>query len=172
MRPQIGGGSFQKKAHAGAVVAIGISRRPKFISAATVAPKGNVMKALRILVVEDDAMIAMHLADLLAVMGHDICAIEATKAGAEAAAIQCRPDLMIVDARLGDESGVSAVAEILRTGFVPHVFISGDVSTIRTLVPDAVAIQKPFEESDLIRAIERALGAAVGSLKANPRDAA
>ena len=46
------------------------------------------MKALRVLVVEDDAMIAMLLADMFAGMGHDVCAIEATEAGAVAAAVQ------------------------------------------------------------------------------------
>jgi DNA-binding NtrC family response regulator len=124
---------------------------------------GNPMKPLRILVVEDDAMIAMLLADMFAAMGHNVCAIEATEAGAVAAAVRCRPDLMIVDARLGDENGVSAVEEILRTGFVPHVFISGDISTIQAHKPGAVAIQKPFDEFDLVRAIRRALGAAAAS---------
>lgn len=119
------------------------------------------MKALRVLVVEDDVMIAMLLADVLAATGHDVCAIEATEAGAVAAAVRCRPDLMIVDARLGDGSGFSAVEQILQTGFVPHVFISGDISGVRSLKPGAVAMQKPFSESDLLRAIQRALGAAV-----------
>ena len=108
-------------------------------------------------------MIAMLLADMFAAMGHNICAIEATEAGAVAAALQCRPDLMIVDVRLGDESGISAVEEILRTGFVPHVFISGDILTIQARKPGAVAIQKPFDEFDLVRAIRRALGAAATS---------
>lgn len=121
------------------------------------------MKALRVLVVDDDAMIAMLLADMIAEMGCDVCAIEATEAGAVAAALRCRPDLMIIDARLGDESGVSAVEEILRTGFVPHVFISGDISAVQALRPGAVAILKPFSESDLVRAIQRALGAATAS---------
>jgi FixJ family two-component response regulator len=70
---------------------------------------------------------------------------------------------MIVDARLGDESGVSAVEEILLKGFVPHVFISGDIATVRALMPGAVAIQKPFDESDLVRAIQSALGAVAAS---------
>jgi len=34
-------------------------------------------------------------------MGHDVCALEITEAGAVAAAAQYRPNLMIVDARLG-----------------------------------------------------------------------
>jgi DNA-binding NtrC family response regulator len=126
------------------------------------------MKALRILVVEDDAVIAMLLADMFAGMGHDVCAIEATKDGAVAAAIQCGPDLMIVDARLGDESGVSAVEQILGKGFVPHVFISGDIAAVRALVPGAVAIQKPFDESDLVQAIQRALGATAALEKVKP----
>jgi DNA-binding response OmpR family regulator len=124
---------------------------------------GDLMKALRILVVEDDAMIAMLLSDIFAEIGHDVCAIEATKDGAVAAAIRCRPDLMIVDARLGDESGVSAVEEILRKRFVPHVFISGDIAPVRAVMPDAVAIQKPFDESVLVGAIQRALGAVAAS---------
>jgi two-component system, response regulator PdtaR len=121
------------------------------------------MKALRVLVVEDNAMIGMLLAELLEEMGHDVCAIEATEADAVIAAIRYRPDLMIVDARLGDESGVSAVEEILRAGPVPHFFVSGDTSGVRALRPGAVIIQKPFRESDLARAIQRAIGAAAAS---------
>jgi CheY-like chemotaxis protein len=105
----------------------------------------------------------MLLADVLAEMGHDVCAIEATEANAVAAAVRCKPDLMIVDARLGDGSGVSAVKEILRAGFVPHVFVSGETSSIQAQRPDAVVIQKPFREPDLARAIQRALGATATS---------
>ena len=120
------------------------------------------MKAT-VLVVEDEAIIAMLLVEVLAGMGHDVCAIEGTEADAVTAAVRCRPDLMIVDARLRGGSGVSAVDEILRTRFVPHVFISGDTSRIQALRPGAVAIQKPFRESDLARAVQRALSAAAVS---------
>jgi len=121
------------------------------------------MKALRVLVVEDDAMIGMLLAEMLEAMGHDICAIEATEVDAVAAAVQFRPNLMIVDVRLDDGSGLAAVEEILRTGPVPHLFVSGDTSRVRALRPGAVVIQKPFRESDLARAIQCALGAAAVS---------
>jgi len=115
------------------------------------------MKALRILLIEDDAMIGMLIAEMLSEMGHDVCAVEATEAEAVTAAARYLPDLMIVDAQLRDGNGVSAVEEILRTGFVPHVFASGDTSSIQALRPDAVVIQKPFRESDLVRAMHRAL---------------
>ena len=74
------------------------------------------MKALRILVVEDDPLIGMLLAEVLEGLGHEVCAIEANEADAVAAAARCSPDLMIVDARLGDESGIAAVDQILCTG--------------------------------------------------------
>jgi two-component system, response regulator PdtaR len=121
------------------------------------------LRAVRVLVVEDEAVVAMLLAEVLVGMGHGVCAIEATEADAVAAAVRCRPDLMIVDAQLGDGSGVSAVEEILRTGFVPHVFVSGDALRVHALRPSAVVIQKPFRESDLARAIQCALGAAAAS---------
>jgi two-component system, response regulator PdtaR len=121
------------------------------------------MRALSVLVVEDNTMIAMLLAEVLADMGHDVCAIEGTEADAVAAAVRCKPDLMIVDAGLRDGSGVLAVEEILRTGFVPHVFVTGDILGVRALRPGAVAIQKPFREPDLARAIRRAVGAAATS---------
>ena len=71
------------------------------------------MKALRVLVIEDDALIAMLLSELLASMGHDVCAIAASEVEAVSAATRYDPVLMIVDARLGRGSGVSAVEEIL-----------------------------------------------------------
>lgn len=113
------------------------------------------MKALRVLVVEDDAMIGALLAEMLAGMGYD-CTIEATEADAVAAAIRCRPHLMIVDVLLGEGSGVAAVEEILRAGPVPHVFVSGDSSWVRALRPRASVLQKPFHEAELTRAIQRA----------------
>lgn len=111
------------------------------------------MNALRILIIEDDAVIGMHLAELLEAMGHDVYAIEATETEAVAAATKSRPDLMIVDAMLQEGSGVSAVETICRGGYVPHLFISGDVLKIKTLLPFAVVVQKPFREADISRAI-------------------
>jgi len=118
------------------------------------------MQSLNILVVEDDRMIGMLLAEMLKSMGHDVCSIEATESAAVAAATQYRPDLMIVDARLGDGSGVSTVETILRAGFVPHLFTSGNIAKLRALRPDAVVLEKPFREADLAHAIQRALDTA------------
>lgn len=118
------------------------------------------MKALRVLVVEDDALIGMLLAETLEGMGYEVCAVAASEADAVADAGRCEPDLMIVDAQLGDGSGVAAVEKILRAGFIPHLFITGNAAGVRTLDPGAIIIDKPFFVSDLGQAIKRALASA------------
>ena len=111
---------------------------------------------LRILLAEDDALISMFLAEILTAMGHEVCAIEDTEAGVVGAAARCLPGMMIIDAHLGAGSGVAAVVEVLRSGYVPHLFISG--GPVRGASADAVVLEKPFWEADLIRAMARALG--------------
>jgi two-component system, response regulator PdtaR len=115
------------------------------------------MKALRTLIVEDDAMIGGLLAETLEGLGHGVSAVENNVDNAVAAASRCRPDLMIVDVGLGEASGIAAVNEILRSGFVPYVFVTGDAVRGAPLGPDAVLIRKPFRVSDLDVAIQRAL---------------
>lgn len=115
------------------------------------------MEEIRILIAEDDLVIATMLGELVAGMGHTVCAIETTETGAVNAAARCRPDLVIADVKLREGSGVSAIDAILRTGPVPYLFISGDVSGVARLRPDAMVIQKPFHGAALARAIQHAL---------------
>jgi CheY-like chemotaxis protein len=119
----------------------------------------KTMTALRVLVVEDDAVIGALLAEMLEGMGHDVCAVAATEEDAVTSAARWRPDLMIVDVRLGEGSWVSAVDEIQRAGPIPHVFVSADISGVQALRPGAAIIQKPYREADLGRVIRRALDA-------------
>jgi CheY-like chemotaxis protein len=115
-------------------------------------------KALRILVVEDDDMVSMLLGEMLREMGHEVCASAATEADAVIDAAWHRPDLIVIDAGLRHQgSGLGAVDKILLAGFVPHVFMSGDVAKVRALRPDAILLEKPFQEAQLARAIQQAL---------------
>jgi two-component system, response regulator PdtaR len=115
------------------------------------------LRTLRIMVVEDDALIGMLLTDMLEGMGHDVCAVAVSQLDAVAAAQRCKPDLMLVDARLREGCGIAAVTEILRSGYIPHAFVTGDKAEVRSLMPRAVVIDKPFREQDLVRGIQRAL---------------
>lgn len=119
----------------------------------------SAQRSLRVLIIEDDGIISMLLAELLAELGHTVCAIAATEADAVAAATRERPELMIVDMRLGRGTGISAVEEIFRTGPVAHVFLSGAPDAVQALRPDAVMVKKPFRQAELVRAIELALAA-------------
>jgi CheY-like chemotaxis protein len=115
------------------------------------------MKALRVLVAEDNAIIGLLLAEMLEEMGYDVCGVEQTEDEAVAAAAKYKPDLMIVDARLGDGSGVAAIRTILQAGPMPHLFISG--ALVEADEPDAVILQKPFHEYQLAQAIDRVIAA-------------
>jgi len=120
---------------------------------------GQFMRPLRVMVVEDDGLLAELLGEILEGMGHDVCASEGSEAGAVAAAVQCKPDLMVVDVRLGEGSGVSAVDQIQLKGLIPHIFVTGDIKGLKALRPGAEALEKPFRDSDLERSIERVIGA-------------
>jgi two-component system, response regulator PdtaR len=114
------------------------------------------MTPLNILVVEDDSMIGMLLSDMLTGLGHSVCAVERTEAGAVAAATRFQPDLMIVDIHLKVGSGISAVEAVLRDRVIPHVFVTGDRYGTQRRAPGDIVIEKPFRERDLLEAIERA----------------
>ncbi len=120
------------------------------------------MTALRILVAEDDAMIAMFLSDLLEAMGHTVCAVTDTETGTVAAALLHRPDLMILDEGLRDGSGIAAMEQVAITLPVPHVFATGDYYRVLIAEPNAIVLQKPFSAPALVRAIERAMEPAIG----------
>ena len=113
-------------------------------------------ECLRILVVEDDFLIGMLLADMLEMMGHEVCATEATEAGAVAAAAKWFPTMIIIDAQLREGSGISAVDRILRERVVPCVFVTGDIRAVLQLRPEAIVVEKPFTENSLISAMKRA----------------
>ena len=127
-------------------------------------------KRLRIIVAEDDALIAMDLGELLEGMGHDVCATVRTEAEAVEAAARLEPDLMIVDGNLDHGSGVSAMRTILAHSFVAHVYVTGDPQHIEGLTSDAIIVAKPFNLRELTAGIERARKMPKFALKA--RDAA
>jgi len=118
------------------------------------------MNALRVLLVEDDALIGMLLADMLTGVGHKVCEIAVTEAEAVAAAAEHRPDLMIVDVGLGKGSGVAAMEEILRGWYVPHLYMTGNVARIGALRQHAVVLEKPFREPALLLAMQCAMDVA------------
>jgi two-component system, response regulator PdtaR len=123
-------------------------------------------KILRVLIVEDEAVIGLLLEETVESLGHDVCAIANTEALAVTEAKRCQPDLMIVDAGLRVGNGVSAMDTIGKTQNIPHIFVTGNSRNVRALRPDAIILEKPFFTPDLVDAIERALAVGAGQVGA------
>lgn len=120
---------------------------------------GPVLK--RILVVEDEALVALYTQELLEDAGHTVVGLAATGESALALAARERIDLALLDIRLpGGMDGI-AVGEALRTRHgIPVIFISGtlDCETLaRTSSVQPVAcLQKPVRPGELLSAVNRA----------------
>jgi two-component system, response regulator PdtaR len=121
------------------------------------AGRGSLEKLLRVLIVEDEAVIGMLLKETIQSLGHTVCGIANTEDDAVAQADRFQPDLMIVDASLRSGSGVSAIQTIEQTRRVPHIFVTGNARRVQALRPGAIVLEKPFFNEDLATAIERAL---------------
>jgi CheY-like chemotaxis protein len=113
------------------------------------------MESLRVLVVEDDVLIGTLLAEMLAEMGHRVEAVVTTQDEAVQAAHLYAPDLIVIDEKLQTGSGSSAMAEILRKGFIPHVLMSG--GSRRASQAGSAFLAKPFMENDLRQGMQTAL---------------
>jgi len=116
-----------------------------------------------ILIIEDDAIIALNNAEIVRDMGHKVTGTAAREDEAIALAKKTSPDLILADIQLADgDNGINAVQEILRNVKAPVIFVTGfpeRLLTGKTLEP-AFVITKPFEPETLKTAIAHALSTA------------
>lgn len=109
----------------------------------------------RVLVVEDEMMIAMMLEDMLSDLGHSVIAIAGQLDSALSLASDTDADLVILDLDLGGEPSLP-VAKILAERGVPFIFASGYGSQGLTApFQDAVTLRKPYDLNDLSSALQR-----------------
>jgi two-component system, response regulator PdtaR len=119
-------------------------------------------KAARILIVEDDHLVAIASEAALLDAGFDVTGIAATADEAVAMARSSRPDLVIMDVRLGGRrDGIDAAREIYSEVGVRCIFATAhhDAHT-RTLAQgtDPLAwLPKPYQPDALVRAVQTAL---------------
>ncbi|MFD2263979.1 response regulator [Lacibacterium aquatile] len=116
---------------------------------------------MRILIVEDEMITAMHLEDLAIELGHTVVGTAQTASAAVSAADSFRPDLVLIDLRLAHGTdGVEAAMEIRRRQNIPSIFISGkldDASRKRAAPARPLGyITKPFTREDLALALAEA----------------
>jgi CheY-like chemotaxis protein len=119
----------------------------------------SALAGRRILVVEDEMMIAMLVEDMLAELG---CAVvgpaHALDVALDLALTELGLDAALLDVNLGGEP-VFAVADALRKRGVPAIFSTGyGDAALREVDRGAPVLQKPFRAHDLAKALSEALG--------------
>lgn len=115
---------------------------------------------LRILLVEDEIMVALLLEEMLAELGHTVVGPVARLDKAVELAWQEAVDVAILDVNV-DGKEVYPVAEALATRGIPFVFSTGYGRTgLRAPYGDRPTLQKPFHRSDL-RDLLAEIGAAI-----------
>lgn len=115
-----------------------------------------------VLIVEDEALVAMFLADLVDDLGWTVIGPAASRAAALQAAAANPPAVAIVDVSLGGESGVGLAHELKSAYGTAIIFLSGQAGltedqAVRGVGPIGV-LQKPCPPQDLAAALRAALG--------------
>jgi len=114
----------------------------------------------RVLVVEDEMIVAMMLEDMLTDLGHEVVETAMRLPQAMEAARTADIEIAILDVNL-DGTTSYAIAEALDARNVPVIFASGYGSSgLEPAYRDRPTLMKPFLSSDLARAIERTLAGA------------
>ncbi|AJE46208.1 response regulator [Celeribacter indicus] len=115
----------------------------------------------RVLIIEDEAIIALDLQAIVAEMGHEITGVARTHKGAVQLADRERPDLILSDIQLADNSsGIEAVNEILaEAGDIPVIFITAFPERLLTgeRPEPAFVITKPYSEEQVLSAVSQAM---------------
>lgn len=114
-----------------------------------------------ILIVDDEIVGAMSLANFVQYWGFYDCELAGSVEAALAEVERCRPDLIIMDIKLGENSrgGINAAKTILEKYKVPIIFISGyDIEEIRAEGPNGTTafLSKPLD-LDLLKSTVESL---------------
>ena len=130
----------------------------------------------RVVIAEDEALIRLDLAEMLAEVGYDIVGQAGDGQTAVELAEQHRPDLVVLDVKMPRLDGIAAAQRIAEQRIAPVVILTA--FSQRDLVErarDAGAMAylvKPFNKTDLVPAIEMAVSrfAELRSLEAEVAD--
>jgi response regulator NasT len=117
--------------------------------------------ARRVVIAEDEALIRLDLAEMLAEEGYDVVGQAGDGERAVQLAEELRPDLVVLDVKMPKLDGIAAAERIAEQRIAPVVILTA--FSQRELVErarDAGAMAylvKPFTKSDLVPAVEMAV---------------
>jgi len=114
----------------------------------------------RVLIADDDPLIRMDLAEILAEEGFEVVGQAGDGERAAALAVTLRPDLVIMDVKMPGKDGIQAAAEIAAERIAPVIILTAFAE--RDLIQRALDsgamtyLAKPFSTATLLPAIELA----------------
>ena len=119
-------------------------------------------KPISILIVEDEALIASYIEEVLGESGFRVAGIAASGPEALSLAAENSPALALVDIRLtGPIDGIELACQLREKFAVPAIFLSGLIDAQTTERAQAAHplgfLPKPFLPSQVFNAIQRAL---------------
>ena len=120
-------------------------------------------KHWKVLIVEDDPLLALSMREVLTLVGFEIAGIAASVSEALRLAGDTRPDLAIFDVRLaGRRDGIEGAALLRECYGVPAVFVTGqadEATRQRASQVGAVGyLDKPVHPKELIKVVEATIG--------------
>ena len=115
----------------------------------------------KVMIIEDEAIIAMDIHSIVSEMGHNITGIARTRDAAVELGARDKPDLILADIQLADNSsGIDAVNDILaQFGDIPTIFITAFPERLLTgdKPEPAFLIAKPYSEEQVRSAMSQAM---------------
>jgi len=104
----------------------------------------NISKSPRVLIMEDEFIVALDLSDMTQELGFKVEGPFATLAEGQKAISQCVPDAAILDVQLADGEVFPLADQLMQMG-VPIIFHSGhaDSSVLLSRYPNARSASKP-----------------------------
>jgi DNA-directed RNA polymerase specialized sigma24 family protein/CheY-like chemotaxis protein len=111
--------------------------------------------AARVLIIEDEPLIAMDIENMVAEIGHEVVGIATTRSEATELAAKTLPGLVLADVQLADgSSGIDAVNDILKSVNVPVIFITAYPERLLTgeRAEPTFLVTKPFKP-EMVKAI-------------------
>ncbi len=117
----------------------------------------------RILVVEDEFLIALALEDMLSAAGYGVVGVARTFEEALRLSLESKPDLVLMDIQIASRrDGVDAAIQLREAFNIPSLFTTANVDpdTVgRAKAADPVGwLSKPYAPDALINAVDGALG--------------
>lgn len=115
----------------------------------------------RVMIIEDEAIIAMDIHSIVTEMGHEVIGIARTRDAAVKMGTREKPDLILADIQLADNSsGIDAVRDLMdQFGDLPAIFITAFPERLLTgeRPEPAFLISKPYNEEQVRSAVSQAM---------------